>query len=98
MAAPHALQVEIPMAMAVEAPVLQVGIPMVVMAASSLDPSVGEEGLHADMDTAVGVDASSLDLKRPESCRRWWQTRGRCTDYGRSSPLHRGCLTTLRSL
>jgi hypothetical protein len=45
------------------APALQVEIPMTTMADSSPDPSVGEEGLQADLDTAVGVDASSLDLK-----------------------------------
>jgi hypothetical protein len=33
------------------------------MLASSLDPSMGEEGLQADLDTTVGADASSLDLK-----------------------------------
>jgi hypothetical protein len=36
---------------------------MTAMLASSLDPSVGEEGLQADLDTTVGADASSLDLK-----------------------------------
>jgi hypothetical protein len=54
-------QVEIPMAALV--PTLQVEIPMVAVAASSLDLSVGEEGLQADLDTAVGADASRLDLK-----------------------------------
>jgi hypothetical protein len=33
------------------------------VAASSPDPSVGEEGLQADLDTNVGADASSLDPK-----------------------------------
>jgi hypothetical protein len=33
------------------------------MAASSPNLSVGEEGLQADLDTTVGVDASSLDWK-----------------------------------
>jgi hypothetical protein len=46
----------------VAAPSLQVEIPTVV-AASSPDPSMGEEGLHADLDTTEGVDASSLDPK-----------------------------------
>jgi hypothetical protein len=54
-------QVEIPMAALV--PTLQVEIPMVAVAASSPDLSVGEEGLQADLDTAVGADASRLDLK-----------------------------------
>jgi hypothetical protein len=31
--------------------------------ASTPDPSVGEESLQADLDMAVGADASSLDLK-----------------------------------
>jgi hypothetical protein len=53
--------VEIPTAAA--APALQVEIPMVVVVASSPDPIVGEEGLQADLDTTVGADASSLDLK-----------------------------------
>jgi hypothetical protein len=44
----HALLVEIRTAAAV---------------ASSPDPSVGEAGLQADLDTAVGADARSLDLK-----------------------------------
>jgi hypothetical protein len=47
----------------VVAPALQVEIPMAAMLASSHDPSVGEEVLQADLDTAVGVDASSLDPK-----------------------------------
>jgi hypothetical protein len=45
------------------APTLQVKIPMASASASTPDPSVGEECLQADLDTAVGVDASSLDLK-----------------------------------
>jgi hypothetical protein len=32
-------------------------------AASSPDPSVGDGGLEADLDMAVGVDARSLDSK-----------------------------------
>jgi hypothetical protein len=47
----------------VVAPALQVEIPMAAMLASSPDPSVGEEVLQADLDTTVGVDASSLDPK-----------------------------------
>jgi hypothetical protein len=35
----------------------------VVVAASSSNPSMGEEGLQADVDTTVGVDTSSLDPK-----------------------------------
>jgi hypothetical protein len=60
-AAALALQVEIPMAVA--APALQVEIPMVVVTASSPDPSVEEESLQADLDTTVGANARSLDLK-----------------------------------
>jgi hypothetical protein len=44
-------------------PILQVEIPMMTASTSSPDPSVGEEGLEADLDTTVGVDASSLDPK-----------------------------------
>jgi hypothetical protein len=40
-----------------------VEIPTVVAATSSPDPSVGEEGFHADLDTAVGADTSSLNPK-----------------------------------
>jgi hypothetical protein len=53
--------VEIPTAAA--APALHVEIPMTTVVASNLDPSVGEEGLQADLDTIVGADFSSLDLK-----------------------------------
>jgi hypothetical protein len=42
---------------------LQVEIPTAVAVASSPDPFVDEESLQADLDTAVGADASSLDLK-----------------------------------
>jgi hypothetical protein len=37
--------------------------PTAAAVASSLDSFVGEEGIHADLDTAVGADASSLDPK-----------------------------------
>jgi hypothetical protein len=53
--------VEIPTAVAT--PALQVEIPKMAVAASSPDPSVGEEGLQADLDMAVGADGSSLDPK-----------------------------------
>jgi hypothetical protein len=82
----HALLVEIPMATAV---------------ASSPDPnpSVGEGGLQADLDMAVGADARSLDPKAARIHRRRWRPHGRCTVYGRSSsPLQPMCLATLRSL
>jgi hypothetical protein len=42
---------------------LQMEIPTAAAAASSPDPSVGKEGLQADLDTVVGVNASSLDPK-----------------------------------
>jgi hypothetical protein len=45
------------------APALQVEIPTVSASASTPDPSMGEEGLQADLDTTVGADSSSLDLK-----------------------------------
>jgi hypothetical protein len=38
-------------------------IPMAVVAASSPDPSMGEGDLHADLNMAAGVDATSLDPK-----------------------------------
>jgi hypothetical protein len=44
-------------------PALQMEIPTTAALASSPDPSMGEEGLQADLDTVVGADASSLDLK-----------------------------------
>jgi hypothetical protein len=40
-----------------------VEIPTVAAVASSPDPSMGKEGLQADLDTAVGANASSLDPK-----------------------------------
>jgi hypothetical protein len=68
------------------APTLQVEIPMAVVAASSPDPSVGEEGLQANLDTAAGADASSLDPKATrillEVVTTTWKghrSRGRCT-------------------
>jgi hypothetical protein len=45
------------------APALQVEIPMTASSTSSPDPSVGEDSLQAYLDTVVGVDISSLDLK-----------------------------------
>jgi hypothetical protein len=60
-AAPPAVQVEITTVAAASA--LQVEIPTATVAASSPDPSVGEEGLQVDLDMAVAVDASSLNLK-----------------------------------
>jgi hypothetical protein len=47
----------------VAAPTLQVEIPTASASASTRDPSMGEECLQADLDTAVGADASSLDPK-----------------------------------
>jgi hypothetical protein len=38
-------------------------IPTAAAVASSPDPSMGEEGLQADLDTAVVADASCLDPK-----------------------------------
>jgi hypothetical protein len=55
------LKVEIRTAMTTHA--LQVEIPTAVTTVSSPDPSVGEEGLQADLDMTVGEDASSLDPK-----------------------------------
>jgi hypothetical protein len=46
-------------------------------ATSSPDPSVGEEGLQANLDTVVGADASSLDPKAarilPETVAATWE-------------------------
>jgi hypothetical protein len=56
-----ALPVEIPTTAV--APALQVEIITVAVVASSPDPSVVEEGLQTDLDTTIGADASSLDLK-----------------------------------
>jgi hypothetical protein len=48
-----------------------------VVAASSPDPSVGEEGFQADLDMTVGADASSLDPKAarilPEAVVATWE-------------------------
>jgi hypothetical protein len=42
---------------------LLVEFPMAAATASSPDPSMGEGSLQADLDTAVGTDAGSLDPK-----------------------------------
>jgi hypothetical protein len=42
---------------------LQVEIPTASVLTSTLNPSMGEECLQADLDTPVGADANSLDLK-----------------------------------
>jgi hypothetical protein len=44
-------------------PALQVEIPMASTSASTSDPFRGGEGLKANLDTAIGADAGSLDLK-----------------------------------
>jgi hypothetical protein len=45
------------------ASVLQVEIPTASVMTSTFDPSVGEECLQPDLDTSVGEDVRSLDLK-----------------------------------
>jgi hypothetical protein len=40
-----------------------VEIPMTAVADSTPDPSMGQECLQTNLDTAVGADASILDLK-----------------------------------
>jgi hypothetical protein len=56
---------------------LRVKIPTASMLASTPDPSVGEECLQADLDTTVGADISSLDLKAarilPEAVAATWE-------------------------
>jgi hypothetical protein len=44
-------------------PALEVEIPTTSVSTSTPDPSVGEECLQADLDVAVGANASSLDPK-----------------------------------
>jgi hypothetical protein len=44
-------------------PILHVEIPTMAASASSPDPSVGADGLQADLDATVGADGSSLDPK-----------------------------------
>jgi hypothetical protein len=57
--------------------VLLVEIPMAAMAASSPDPYVGEGGLQADLDMAIGADARGLDPKTarilPEKVAATWE-------------------------
>jgi hypothetical protein len=77
----------------VVAPALQVEIPTAAVAASSPDLSMGEESLQAYLDMASSLDPKAANLL-PEMV----ATGGRCTSCGRSYPLHRGCLTILRSL
>jgi hypothetical protein len=59
----------------VVAPALRVEIPMA--SASTPDLFVLEEGLQADLDTTIGVDASNLDLKAarilPEAVAATWE-------------------------
>jgi hypothetical protein len=54
-----------------------VEISMASASASTLDLSVGEEGLQADLDKTIGVDASSLDPKvariLPEAVAARWE-------------------------
>jgi hypothetical protein len=45
-----------------------------------------------------GRTPEAWTCRQPESCRRRWQQYGRCTSCGRSSPWHRGCLATLRTM
>jgi hypothetical protein len=47
----------------VAAHALLMEIPTAVVMASSPNPSVGEGGLQADLDTSMGADARSLDPK-----------------------------------
>jgi hypothetical protein len=58
-------------------PTLQVEIPTAAVVASSPDPSMGEEGLQADLDTAIGANASSLNPKAarilPEAVAATWE-------------------------
>jgi hypothetical protein len=46
-------------------PALQVEFPTASVTASTPDPSVDDECLQADLDTVVGEDARSMDLKAP---------------------------------
>jgi hypothetical protein len=58
-------------------PALQLEIPTASASASTPDPSVGEEGFQADLDTAVGADANRLDPKAarilPEAVAATWE-------------------------
>jgi hypothetical protein len=47
------------------APALHVELPMTSATTSNPDPSMGEECRKADLDTVVGEDARSMDLKAP---------------------------------
>jgi hypothetical protein len=75
-----------------------VEIPTTTASANSPDPSVGEDGLQADLDATVGVDGSSLDPKAArillEAVAAMWEVHW----LREIPPLHRGCLATLRSL
>jgi hypothetical protein len=56
---------------------LLVEIPTVVAAASNPDPSMGEGGLQANLDAAVGANARSMDSKvgriMPEKVAATWE-------------------------
>jgi hypothetical protein len=59
--------------------------------ASTTNPSVVQDCLQANLDTAVGVDTSSLDPKEARILPEVYRLREILT-------LHRGCLATLRNL
>jgi hypothetical protein len=58
-------------------PALQVELPTALVTGSNPFPSVGEECQKADLDTARGEDARSLDLKAirmlPEAVAAMWE-------------------------
>jgi hypothetical protein len=79
-------------------PALHVEIPMATVVASTTNPSVVQDCLQANLDTAVGVDTSSLDPKEarilPEVVAATWEVY-RLREI---LTLHRGFLATLRNL
>jgi hypothetical protein len=81
----HALLVEIPTA--------------VVVVANSLDPSMGEGGLQADLDMTSWTEAKSLEPKVArillEAVAATWEVH---RVWESSCPLWPGCLATVRSL
>jgi hypothetical protein len=73
----------------VAAPALSVEIPTAA-AANSPGPSVGEEGLEADLDMTVGVDTSSLDPKAARILPEAVAPTREMHQLWEICPLHRG--------
>jgi hypothetical protein len=82
----------------VAVPALQLEIPTATAVASSPDPYLGEEGLQADLDIAIGADASSLDPKAVKILPEAVSATREVHQLRKILPTESRCLATLRSL